>query len=145
MEIITRKEALSVGRKRFFTDKPCIHGHIAQRFVTTGGCVACNAERSKLFARNVKREINSRAAGAFVYSLHPDDHAAALAYCQALDMARGRVPTVPDDLNSTPTPEVISNDVQQRRQKNLDDHAAALAAKLDDRMGDQLRAAGFIK
>jgi len=33
--------------------------------------------------------------GEFGYPLHKDDHAAALAYCQALDMARGRTPHVP--------------------------------------------------
>jgi len=95
--IVTRMDAANAGLKRFYTGKPCKYGHDAQRFTTTGGCVACNAARSKLFAfaKNTER-------GKFVYPLHPDDHAAARAYCQALDLARGYVPQT--DLATTPAP-----------------------------------------
>jgi hypothetical protein len=89
-DIITRGESLALGRKRYYTGQPCKHGHDAQRFVSTGACVACNVVRSRLFANS-----KNSTAGRFVYSLHPDDHAAALAYCQALDLARGRTPRHP--------------------------------------------------
>lgn len=94
--LVTRKAAKAAGLLRYFTGRPCPHGHVAQRYVSTGACLQCLA---------VAREGTQRAAGArlrgqFAYPLHPDDHAAALAYCQSLDMARGRMPHVPP----TPAP-----------------------------------------
>jgi len=38
---VTRQEALAQGLKRYFTGNPCPHGHIAERFVTSFGCVDC--------------------------------------------------------------------------------------------------------
>ena len=40
-EIISRKEAKSRGLKKYFTGKPCKHGHIAERYVDGGGCKDC--------------------------------------------------------------------------------------------------------
>lgn len=96
MKISTRREAAEAGLKRFYTGKPCKFGHDAERFTTTGGCVKCNAERSKLFATNTAKAVNARAQGLFTYPCHPDDAAALLAYAQGLDLARGRVPHVPE-------------------------------------------------
>lgn len=42
MEIIKRRHALSLGLTRYFTGKPCSHGHIAERFSSSGYCVECN-------------------------------------------------------------------------------------------------------
>lgn len=33
--------------KRYFTGKPCPQGHIAERYISSGGCVVCAAERKK--------------------------------------------------------------------------------------------------
>ena len=44
MEIVSRKEALERGLKRYFTGKPCKNGHIAERFVSNGRCVECAHE-----------------------------------------------------------------------------------------------------
>ncbi len=41
MNIITRAQAIGLGLKRFYTAKPCKQGHIAERYVTTGGCLSC--------------------------------------------------------------------------------------------------------
>lgn len=112
-EIISRKEASLAGRKRFFTGRPCVHGHIAQRFVTTGGCVACNTARAKTFAstKNVRQ-------GRFFYPLHPDDMAAALAYCQALDLQRGVSPWSPST-PPAPTAFVMPADIARHREQLL--------------------------
>jgi len=91
-DITTRRQAMERGLKRFYTGRPCIAGHDAQRFVTTGGCVACNAARSQLFRSSAQKTQGSRLRGYFTYDLDPADHAAALAFCQALDLQRGRVP-----------------------------------------------------
>lgn len=89
-EKIARNEAAAQGRKHFYTGAPCKYGHDSLRFTSTGGCMACNAARSKAFSRAVA--TNGKA---FTYNLHPDDVGAALAYCQALDLQRGRVPAAP--------------------------------------------------
>jgi hypothetical protein len=38
----------------------------------------------------------------FVYPLHPDDHAQALAFCQGLDLQRGRMPTAGQAVEAQP-------------------------------------------
>jgi hypothetical protein len=54
MEIISREAASLVGKRRYFTGKPCVHGHVAERFVCNTGCVECvetaNAKYTKKFA-----------------------------------------------------------------------------------------------
>ena len=39
--MITRKNALLQGLTRYFTNKPCKHGHIAERYSKDGNCVVC--------------------------------------------------------------------------------------------------------
>tara|TARA_R110000782_G_C14715834_1_gene403672 strand:- start:6 stop:872 length:867 start_codon:yes stop_codon:yes gene_type:complete len=42
MQIITRKEAREKGLSRYFTGKPCKHGHVAERYVSHNRpCVVC--------------------------------------------------------------------------------------------------------
>jgi 5-methylcytosine-specific restriction endonuclease McrA len=41
VEIICRKDALAIGRIRYFTNKPCKYGHIAERWSCDGQCVEC--------------------------------------------------------------------------------------------------------
>lgn len=46
MQIIGRADAKALGLKRYFTGKPCKHGHIAERFVS-GPCVECNNQTTR--------------------------------------------------------------------------------------------------
>lgn len=39
--IISRAEAKALGLNRYFTGKECIHGHIAERFVSDSRCIRC--------------------------------------------------------------------------------------------------------
>lgn len=39
--IITRAEAKSQGLKRYFSGLPCMHGHVAERFTSSGRCTEC--------------------------------------------------------------------------------------------------------
>lgn len=39
--IVTRAEAREMGLPRYFTGKPCPHGHVAERFTSGGGCREC--------------------------------------------------------------------------------------------------------
>lgn len=43
-EIITRKEALAKGLRRFFSGRPCRRGHIAEQYVSTWRCIECMRE-----------------------------------------------------------------------------------------------------
>ena len=42
MDIVTRKEAKERGLARYFTGKPCPHGHLAERRASTCRCVECD-------------------------------------------------------------------------------------------------------
>lgn len=56
-ETITREEAKAAGLKRFFTGEPCKHGHVAERFVSSGGCVECQrAAGQSWYAENAEQE-----------------------------------------------------------------------------------------
>ena len=46
MNIITRKEALCLGLKRYYTGKPCKHGHLSERLISYG-CITCNKLKNK--------------------------------------------------------------------------------------------------
>lgn len=48
-EIITRAQARSQGLARYFTGKPCKHGHVAERFID-GTCVPCRLAQNKRWA-----------------------------------------------------------------------------------------------
>jgi 5-methylcytosine-specific restriction endonuclease McrA len=44
-----RADAKAAGLTRFFTGKPCKHGHISQRGTATGACITCNNAYSLAF------------------------------------------------------------------------------------------------
>lgn len=41
MNVLNRTQALRGGLQRYFTGKPCPHGHVAERYVKTWQCVEC--------------------------------------------------------------------------------------------------------
>lgn len=57
--IISRAEAKARGLTRYFTGKPCKHGHIAERRVE-GGCIECIRERERLPDAMERRRIRKR-------------------------------------------------------------------------------------
>lgn len=54
MKIISCQEADRKRLKRYFTGKPCPHGHIAERYVKGRGCVACKDIGVKAYRRGEK-------------------------------------------------------------------------------------------
>ena len=94
-EIKTRRQAADAGESKYFTGKPCKHGHTGPRYTCSGICCACNSQLAKSYNGRLAKIANNRAAGNFAYPAHPDDHAALLAYAQGLDLARGRIPHAP--------------------------------------------------
>lgn len=49
MNIICRSEAIAGGLARYFTGKPCKHGHVAERLVSNMGCMQCAAIKFKAY------------------------------------------------------------------------------------------------
>lgn len=41
MQIVSRQEAKERGLTRYFTGKPCKHGHVDEKYVVNGSCVVC--------------------------------------------------------------------------------------------------------
>lgn len=46
--IVTRSQAREHGLVRYFTAKPCKYGHLAERFVSVGHCLACRGNPSRI-------------------------------------------------------------------------------------------------
>lgn len=40
-KIMTRMEAINSAKDVYFTGKPCIHGHVVNRYTSTGHCIEC--------------------------------------------------------------------------------------------------------
>ena len=62
--IITRAEAKAAGLTRYFTGKPCKHGHVAERLTSNKGCLTCDKKsirRATYYTKN-KDEICARKA-----------------------------------------------------------------------------------
>lgn len=92
MQIKTRKQAAEAGENKYYTGRPCAHGHESPRYTSTGICCKCNSVNVSAYNKRMRTTNNNKQAGVFVYPAHPDDHAALLAYAQALDLQRGRCP-----------------------------------------------------
>ena len=66
IDILTKKEAIELGLKKFFTGIPCSHGHIAERYVVSRMCVVCASchntadgkkEQAKIYRQNNQDKI----------------------------------------------------------------------------------------
>lgn len=40
-DIISRRDAHAQGLKKFYTGKPCVHGHLSERYTSCGNCIKC--------------------------------------------------------------------------------------------------------
>lgn len=56
MELIDRKTAIDLGLQRYFTGKPCVKGHIAERKVGNGCCTECSKILTKEWRENKGRD-----------------------------------------------------------------------------------------
>jgi 5-methylcytosine-specific restriction endonuclease McrA len=58
MDIITRQEAIEQGLVRYFTGKPCIHGHIDERLLSSGQCKECDRLKAvRYYSENAKKVL----------------------------------------------------------------------------------------
>lgn len=58
---MTRDEARQAGLKRYFPEKPCLHGHAAERYVGNNDCVECSKQRAQRYAEEHREEARLRA------------------------------------------------------------------------------------
>lgn len=56
MQIISRKEAKTQELKRYYTGKPCKHGHLSERHVSSGSCLEC----ANIYYVGNKKKIDKR-------------------------------------------------------------------------------------
>jgi len=61
-QIVTRAEATALGLKRFYTGDPCKREHVAERFASTGGCVACLRDQTDEWRRNNSEKLRELSA-----------------------------------------------------------------------------------
>lgn len=55
---ISRADAVKKGLTRYFTGKPCPHGHISERMISSYGCCECNTQ--KYYDNHEKEKERSR-------------------------------------------------------------------------------------
>lgn len=60
MNMIQRKEAKALGLTRYFTNKPCKHNHIAERYVQDGSCSMCKNIAYKTYSEHNLESEQSR-------------------------------------------------------------------------------------
>jgi 5-methylcytosine-specific restriction endonuclease McrA len=72
--VVTREKAAAQGLPRFFTGKPCKHGHLSQRGTRNGGCIQCNAEsiRALYYAETPEQRKLRQAKGKLWKDAHRD-------------------------------------------------------------------------
>lgn len=81
-EIISRKEAKAQGLKRYFTNKPCKHLHVAERLASTGMCLECARNYSVVYYTQTPDKFRARSAAN--RKANPDKgRALTAAWCEA--------------------------------------------------------------
>lgn len=59
MDIISRENARAIEFKFFFTGKPCKHNHMVKRYVSSGNCTKCVAEKAKEWRKNNPEKVKN--------------------------------------------------------------------------------------
>lgn len=71
-KILSRKDALLEGKIRYYTGKPCKHGHLSERYVKTMICCECSYLHGKKFYKENPESIKRVKKKS--YELHKDSH-----------------------------------------------------------------------
>ncbi len=74
----SRDNAKRFGLTRFNDGLPCKNGHYSDRYVISGGCIACKAvcSSTNLTTLSVQQDFILRNIAGSTYAMHPDDFAA---------------------------------------------------------------------
>src|SRR5271157_247897 len=73
--LISRQEAKAQGLKRYFTGKPCKHGHVAERLVLDGNCLGCARISAKKGSANYRKNRPEK-VNAWLYEKSEEDRRA---------------------------------------------------------------------
>lgn len=57
----TRREAIALRSRQYFTGKPCRKGHIAARYTLTALCVQCSKDTQTAVRARIREQLNSEA------------------------------------------------------------------------------------
>lgn len=57
-QIVTRKEAIEKGLKKYFTGIKCSNGHSEERLTISGSCVECTREGNRKIRLKIKENAN---------------------------------------------------------------------------------------
>lgn len=60
LHIISRNKAKELGMSRYFTGKPCKHGHISERMVTNHGCAECSRLACSDYSKKYREKERKR-------------------------------------------------------------------------------------
>ena len=59
MQKVSRLDAARQGERKYYTGKPCINGHLSQRYTTCGSCIQCTylntAKKTQLIRDMIKK------------------------------------------------------------------------------------------
>lgn len=88
MEIITRADARERGLKRFFTGLLCDAGHLSERNVASGTCLACSRDKSKASRVDQREKISQQRRA--LYAANPEKYKDAQRRMRAEDPERSR-------------------------------------------------------
>ena len=58
MKIISKSEAKELGLKRYFTGKPCKHGHVSERRASDSACIECKYKNNQ--RRSLREDIKAQ-------------------------------------------------------------------------------------
>lgn len=56
-EILRRREARALGLSYYFTGKPCLRGHVCERYSHSGGCCECTKIRTQIYRYPYKPKV----------------------------------------------------------------------------------------
>ena len=89
--VMTQKEAIEKGLRKYWTGKICINGHVKQRYTVSGICIGCNAMNSAKRNKKKRAELLARRGGLklITFTVHPDDAKAIEDYATTLTTLRG--------------------------------------------------------
>jgi nitrite reductase/ring-hydroxylating ferredoxin subunit len=103
MEILTRQQAMKLGRSKYFTGKACTHGHISERYTASGACAACVSVAAASHRANFVPEDGRKARQLAKAQLEPirlrifeQEAETILGYCVAITHARFPAIQYPD-------------------------------------------------
>jgi hypothetical protein len=60
MELISRKDAIGRGLKRYFTGEPCKYGHVCERLVASYSCLDCKQHREFISRYKTTRAVRPK-------------------------------------------------------------------------------------